>query len=132
MLDSVWRDLVKFQWLGVHRRSEHHYLLLYSDWRIGLCSLSFYLSLSNSLGRCIVEAYKRSSCLRPMFMCHVNTMFTNEWTIDFELSMLYDCKSGTTCLSWSTFDTVIPVMFRGTWRPIHLTNTIASKLYQRW
>ena len=44
MLDLVWRDFVKFQWLGVHRRSEHHYLILCSDWLIGLCLLSFYLT----------------------------------------------------------------------------------------
>ena len=28
----------------VLRRSEHHYLILCSDWLIGLCLLSFYLT----------------------------------------------------------------------------------------
>ena len=44
MLDLVWRDFAKFQWLGVHRRSERHYLILCSDWVIGPCLLSFYLT----------------------------------------------------------------------------------------
>ena len=44
MLNLVWREFLKFQWLGVHRCSEYRYLVICSYWLIGLCLLSYYLT----------------------------------------------------------------------------------------